>query len=211
MTSQRAVRAGRHPRRRDLRDHRRRAAPARAHRRNARRSRRSAAWTCATSSSSTTTSFSTCARASSSSTTRIGFASSTSRPSSISAATRGSPSSELAAVSADLAEQLRAWRAHGAAVDARTFTSGDGSTTVKPHFAPLGGGRDGGVVIFLEDTSLIAERVQQAKLAALGRLEREHRARDPQPDRRDEPRGPAARASPRASAARSIGSRTSFA
>ena len=51
-----------------------------------------------------------------------------------------------------------------------TLTSGDGSTTVKPHFAPLGGGRDGGVVIFLEDTSLIAERVQQAKLAALGRL-----------------------------------------
>jgi two-component system, NtrC family, sensor histidine kinase PilS len=36
----------------------------------------------------------------------------------------------------------------------------------------LGGGRtrNGGVVIFLEDTSLIAERVQQAKLAALGRL-----------------------------------------
>jgi two-component system sensor histidine kinase PilS (NtrC family) len=53
---------------------------------------------------------------------------------------------------------------------AATFTSGDGSTTVKPHFAPLGGGRDAGVVIFLEDTSLIAERVQQAKLAALGRL-----------------------------------------
>jgi two-component system sensor histidine kinase PilS (NtrC family) len=34
----------------------------------------------------------------------------------------------------------------------------------------LTSGRDGGVVIFLEDTSLIAERVQQAKLAALGRL-----------------------------------------
>src|SRR5690606_20169884 len=31
-------------------------------------------------------------------------------------------------------------------------------------------GRDGGVAIFLEDTSLIAERVQQTKLAALGRL-----------------------------------------
>jgi two-component system sensor histidine kinase PilS (NtrC family) len=34
----------------------------------------------------------------------------------------------------------------------------------------LSAGKDGGVVIFLEDTSLIAERVQQAKLAALGRL-----------------------------------------
>jgi two-component system sensor histidine kinase PilS (NtrC family) len=49
------------------------------------------------------------------------------------------------------------------------FASPDG-TTVQPHFAPLGGDRQSGVVIFLEDTSLIAERVQQAKLAALGRL-----------------------------------------
>jgi two-component system sensor histidine kinase PilS (NtrC family) len=76
---------------------------------------------------------------------------------------------ELTGVSSDLAEQLRAWRS-GAHQPVTTLTSGDGSTTVKPHFAPLGGGRDGGVVIFLEDTSLIAERVQQAKLAALGRL-----------------------------------------
>jgi two-component system sensor histidine kinase PilS (NtrC family) len=76
---------------------------------------------------------------------------------------------ELGAVSADLAHQLRAWRA-AEPRSLTTFTSGDGSTTVKPHFAPLGEGRDGGVVIFLEDTSLIAERVQQAKLAALGRL-----------------------------------------
>ena len=51
-----------------------------------------------------------------------------------------------------------------------TFTSADGSTSIQPHFAPLGGGRHSGVVIFLEDTSLIADRVQQAKLAALGRL-----------------------------------------
>ena len=49
------------------------------------------------------------------------------------------------------------------------FSSPDG-TNIQPHFAPLASGRDGGVVIFLEDTSLIAERVQQAKLAALGRL-----------------------------------------
>ncbi len=50
------------------------------------------------------------------------------------------------------------------------FSSADGSTTIQPHFAPLGADRAGGVVIFLEDTSLIAERVQQTKLAALGRL-----------------------------------------
>jgi two-component system sensor histidine kinase PilS (NtrC family) len=50
------------------------------------------------------------------------------------------------------------------------FVAADGSTVIKPHFAPLGADRSGGVVVFLEDTSLIAERVQQTKLAALGRL-----------------------------------------
>ena len=76
----------------------------------------------------------------------------------------------LSTVSAELAAELRRWRS-GSNVD-RTqmaFSSPDG-TNIQPHFAPLGSRRDGGVVIFLEDTSLIAERVQQAKLAALGRL-----------------------------------------
>ncbi len=41
---------------------------------------------------------------------------------------------------------------------------------MQPHFAPLGGDRNNAVVIFLEDTSVVAERVQQTKLAALGRL-----------------------------------------
>jgi len=76
----------------------------------------------------------------------------------------------LAEVSLELANRLRLWR-RGDIVDRAqmTFGSPDG-TNVQPHFAPLGGGRDSGVVIFLEDTSLIADRVQQAKLAALGRL-----------------------------------------
>ena len=76
----------------------------------------------------------------------------------------------LAAMSPDLTNQLRQWRT-GSNVD-RTqmaFSSPDG-TNIQPHFAPLSSGRSGGVVIFLEDTSLIADRVQQAKLAALGRL-----------------------------------------
>ena len=76
----------------------------------------------------------------------------------------------LSAVSAELAAELTRWRS-GSNRD-RTqmaFSSPDG-TNIQPHFAPLGSGRDSGVVIFLEDTSLIAERVQQAKLAALGRL-----------------------------------------
>ena len=76
----------------------------------------------------------------------------------------------LATISAELANQLRRWRS-GSSVDRTqlSFMSPDG-THIQPHFAPLSSGRSGGVVIFLEDTSLIAERVQQAKLAALGRL-----------------------------------------
>ena len=79
-------------------------------------------------------------------------------------------SETLAGISPTLAEQLTAWRAHTDGKGAPTFSSADGSTNIQPHFAPLSGERDAGVVIFLEDTSLIAERVQQAKLAALGRL-----------------------------------------
>jgi two-component system sensor histidine kinase PilS (NtrC family) len=77
----------------------------------------------------------------------------------------------MEALSAELAQRLRDWRegvADGSTAVA--IGSADGSTTIRPQFAPLAGGRAGGVVIFLEDTSLIAERVQQAKLAALGRL-----------------------------------------
>jgi len=84
----------------------------------------------------------------------------------------GDPSggTDLAILSAELAARLRQWRS-GANVDRNqaAFPSPDGAT-IQPHFAPLTTGRAGGVVIFLEDTSLIAERVQQAKLAALGRL-----------------------------------------
>jgi len=76
----------------------------------------------------------------------------------------------LDAISAELAAELRRWRT-GSNVDRaqRAFSSPEGAN-IQPHFAPLASGRGGGVVIFLEDTSLIAERVQQAKLAALGRL-----------------------------------------
>jgi two-component system sensor histidine kinase PilS (NtrC family) len=41
---------------------------------------------------------------------------------------------------------------------------------VQPHFAPLGSVSPAPVLVFLEDTSLIEEKVQQSKLAALGRL-----------------------------------------
>jgi two-component system sensor histidine kinase PilS (NtrC family) len=41
---------------------------------------------------------------------------------------------------------------------------------IRPHFAPLGATTPAPLLIFLEDTSLIEEKVQQSKLAALGRL-----------------------------------------
>ena len=78
----------------------------------------------------------------------------------------------LASLSEVLAERLRLWRAGNDAVDAATIVMNgeEAGPRIQPHFAPLGAGRREGVVIFLEDTSLIAERVQQTKLAALGRL-----------------------------------------
>jgi two-component system sensor histidine kinase PilS (NtrC family) len=87
----------------------------------------------------------------------------------------------LQTLAPDLARALARWRS-GAIVERSdmAFPSPDG-TTIQPHFAPLGASRRGGVMIFLEDTSLIAERVQQAKLAALGRLSASiaHEVRNP--------------------------------
>jgi two-component system sensor histidine kinase PilS (NtrC family) len=51
-----------------------------------------------------------------------------------------------------------------------TLVSADGGRVIRAHFAPLGATSPAPVIVFLEDTSLLAERVQQSKLAALGRL-----------------------------------------
>lgn len=65
---------------------------------------------------------------------------------------------------------LSAWRQRGDAQGTGTFPAADGARLIQPHFANLGAGRPGPVLVFLEDTSLLAEKVQQSKLAALGRL-----------------------------------------
>lgn len=53
--------------------------------------------------------------------------------------------------------------------DPPSFQSADASRVIVPHCLPLGaGGR--GAVVFLEDPQVVAERMQQLKLAALGRL-----------------------------------------
>jgi len=69
---------------------------------------------------------------------------------------------------------LESWR-KGAASGAQpivdpTFVAADGARVIRPHFAPLGNSSPAPVLVFLEDTSLLAARVQQSKLAALGRL-----------------------------------------
>lgn len=51
-----------------------------------------------------------------------------------------------------------------------TFVAADGGRAIRPHFAPLGSTNPAPILVFLEDTTVIAEQVQQTKLAALGRL-----------------------------------------
>ncbi|MEM9056631.1 MAG: ATP-binding protein [Pseudomonadota bacterium] len=85
------------------------------------------------------------------------------------ASARGMP---LKAVSAKLNELTVDWRngAEDAGGTAAGFLAADGATVLTPHFAPLGRNRPSAALIFLENSTELAERVQQTKLAALGRL-----------------------------------------
>ncbi len=77
----------------------------------------------------------------------------------------------LGQVSPRLLQQAQAWRAEGDQSAASSpLPSADGSTLISPYFAPIGRPRSGALLIFLEDLSLVSEKVQQSKLAALGRL-----------------------------------------
>ena len=73
-----------------------------------------------------------------------------------------------------LADYIHGWRQDAelsAHPEFTIITSGD-SLRVTAHLAPLGkdGERGGPILVFLEDASLMNERVQQSKLASLGRL-----------------------------------------
>jgi two-component system sensor histidine kinase PilS (NtrC family) len=81
------------------------------------------------------------------------------------------PGALIGEVSPRLMYSLSTWRQREGAVSApASFVAADGARVIQPHFAPLGEQHNGPTLIFLEDTSLMAERVQQSKLAALGRL-----------------------------------------
>ncbi len=81
------------------------------------------------------------------------------------------PGALVGGVSPRLLYSLATWRQSERGEDSpSSFVAADGARVIQPHFAPLGGVAPGPTLIFLEDTSLMAERVQQGKLAALGRL-----------------------------------------
>jgi two-component system sensor histidine kinase PilS (NtrC family) len=81
------------------------------------------------------------------------------------------PGALVGEVSPRLLYSLSTWRMSNRDDNAPSnFVAADGARVIQPHFAPLGGLSPGPTLIFLEDTSLMAERVQQGKLAALGRL-----------------------------------------
>jgi two-component system sensor histidine kinase PilS (NtrC family) len=85
--------------------------------------------------------------------------------------TQAVPGALLGEVSPRLFYSLSTWRQAAKHDDSpSSFVAADAARLIQPHFAPLGGAAPGPILIFLEDTSLMAERVQQSKLAALGRL-----------------------------------------
>ena len=85
--------------------------------------------------------------------------------------THAVPGALVGEVSPRLLYSLSTWRKLGPRGDfPSSFVAADGARLIQPHFAPLDGAAPGPTLIFLEDTSLMAERVQQSKLAALGRL-----------------------------------------
>jgi len=74
----------------------------------------------------------------------------------------------------DLADYIDGWRNEESRDSHTEFSmiAADNTSRLKAHLAPLGkdGERGGPILVFLEDASLMNARVQQSKLASLGRL-----------------------------------------
>ncbi|MEO5574215.1 MAG: HAMP domain-containing sensor histidine kinase [Gammaproteobacteria bacterium] len=75
----------------------------------------------------------------------------------------------LEAISPDLAKQIEVWRTNPVYVPT-IFRPSNTAADILPRFATLGSGAASGTLIFLEDTSGIAQQAQQLKLASLVRL-----------------------------------------
>src|SRR4029079_6758976 len=85
---------------------------------------------------------------------------------------RAFPGALLGEASPQLLYLLETWRARisGATSPSHTFVAADGGHVIQPHFASLGGSEPSPVIVFLEDTEILAAKIQQSKLAGLGRL-----------------------------------------
>jgi len=83
--------------------------------------------------------------------------------------TSQSASLSLSDVSLVLQDQLEVWK-ESTNTQSITFRSSKTSPEIQPKFARLGNRNTAGFLIFLEDTSAMAQRAQQLKLASLGRL-----------------------------------------
>ena len=84
------------------------------------------------------------------------------------------PGTPLVAASQPLGDYVAAWRADNAMSShpELTLITAGNNVRITAHLAPLGRGgrRDGPILVFLEDVSQLNARVQQSKLASLGRL-----------------------------------------
>jgi two-component system sensor histidine kinase PilS (NtrC family) len=85
---------------------------------------------------------------------------------------RAYPGALLGEASPQLLYLLETWRARSgnSSPPSHTFVADDGGHVIQPHFASLGGAEPSPVIVFLEDTELLAAKIQQSKLAGLGRL-----------------------------------------
>ena len=82
---------------------------------------------------------------------------------------RDAQATPLENISLVLQDQLQVWQ-ENPEIEAITFRSSRTSPEIQPRFARLGNQDNAGTLIFLEDTTAMAQRAQQLKLASLGRL-----------------------------------------
>ncbi len=75
----------------------------------------------------------------------------------------------LNTLSPELNKQLKSWL-HSPQYKNQLFNSTIATTMIMPRFAKLGTDSASGILIFLEDTSAMAQQAQNLKLASLGRL-----------------------------------------
>lgn len=82
------------------------------------------------------------------------------------------PNALLGEVSPRLLYLLAMWRQGPPDLDTTggSLLAADGLREIRPHFAPLGQAQPAPVLIFLEDRTALDDRIQQTRLAALGRL-----------------------------------------